>query len=169
MRSHAKRCEDCHLTLLSVTNELKWSSAKLRTLLLRRLRLPLDLDDRRCKCGGLLDSLGDHRAACSTVGFLQTRAIPLERAWARVCREAGGRVKTNSYLRDLNLTGVHTTDERRLEVVVSGLPLHHGAQVAVDATLVTSGEERQSSRKDSLARRRSPGKSSSQKTRGDVS
>ena len=68
---------------------------------------------------------------------MQTRAIPLERAWARVCREAGGRVKTNSYLRDLNLTGVHTTDERRLEVVVSGLPLHHGAQVAVDATLVS--------------------------------
>ena len=68
---------------------------------------------------------------------MQTRAIPLERAWARVCREAGGRVKTNSYLRDLNLTRGHTTDERRLEVVVSGLPLHHGAQVAVDATLVS--------------------------------
>ena len=70
LRSQAGRCAGCHLTLLPVTEELKWSSAKLRTLLLRRLRLPLDLDDRRCKCGGLLDSLGDHRAACSTVRLL---------------------------------------------------------------------------------------------------
>ena len=52
-------------------------------------------------------------------------------------REAGGRVKTNVYLKDLNLLEMRVRDDRRLEVVVSGLPLYNGAQVAVDATLVS--------------------------------
>ena len=30
---------------------------------------------------------------------------------------------------------VQTTDQRAIEVVASGLPLHHGAQLAVDITL----------------------------------
>ena len=46
------------------------------------------------------------------------------------------RVVTNAALRELNLEGVPPGDERRLEVVANGLPLWHGAQVAVDATLV---------------------------------
>ena len=99
--------------------------------------MPLDLDERRCRCGRPLDTLGDHRAACSTVGLLPRRAVPLERAWARVCREAGGRVKAHRYLNDMNLPSVDSCDSRRLEVVVSGLPLHHGAQIAVDATQVS--------------------------------
>ena len=68
-----------------------------------------------------MDALGDHRAACSTVGVLAARAVPLERAWARVGREAGGRVKTNVYLKNLNLLEARVRDDRRLEVVVSGL------------------------------------------------
>ena len=107
-------------------------------MLLRRLRLPLDLDDHRCRCGRSLDTLGDHRAACSTVGVLQTRAKPLERAWARVCREAGGHVRTHRLLRDLNAEEARVDNDRRLEVVVSGLPVFGGAQVAVDATLVSA-------------------------------
>ena len=111
----------------------------MRTLLLRRLRLPLGLDHKRCKCGRKLDAQGDHRAACSTVGVLKVRAIPQERAWARVCREAGGRVTTNRRVADLNLGAQRQQreDNRSLEVVVQGLPVHHGAQVAVDATLVS--------------------------------
>ena len=42
----------------------------LRLVLLRRLRLRLPLDLRRCKCGGKLDAWGDHRSACPTVGKL---------------------------------------------------------------------------------------------------
>ena len=61
-------------------------------LLLRRLRMPLQLAPRRCSCRGQLDELGDHRAACATSGVLSTRAVPLEHAVARVCREAGARV-----------------------------------------------------------------------------
>ena len=41
---------------------------------------------------GELDPLGDRRSACATSGVLATRALPLEHAVARVCREAGARV-----------------------------------------------------------------------------
>ena len=139
VRSQAGRCSGCHLTVLPLTEELRWTNAQLKVLLLRRLRLPLSLDHNRCKCGRKLDKYGDHRAACSTVGVLKVRAIPQERAWARVCREAGGRVTTNRRLADLNLGAQRPRkeDDRRLEVVVQGLPVHHGSQVAVDATLVS--------------------------------
>ena len=90
---------------------------------------------RECRCGGELDILGDHRAACATAGVLVRRAVPVERVVARICRGAGGRVATDVFLRELNL-GLPITDARRLEVVANGLPSFHGAQVAVDVTLV---------------------------------
>ena len=71
-----------------------------------------------------------------SAGVLVRRAGPLERAVARVCREAGARVATNVFLRDLNL-GMPLSDGRRLEVVANGLPGFGGVQVAVDATLVS--------------------------------
>ena len=120
-----------------MTEELQWSNAKLRVLLVRRLRLPLDLNDKKYRCGHALDALGDHRAACSTAGVLQVRAVPLERAWARVVREAGARTKTHTYLRNLNLLEVGVRDDRRVEVTASGLTVHKGAQLAIDATLVS--------------------------------
>ena len=57
---------------------------------------------------------------------------------ARVCREAVGRVTTNVMIRDLDLIQPGVMDARRLEVVVDGLPLFGGAQLAVDATLVSA-------------------------------
>ena len=94
-----------------------------RLLFLRRLRKPLPLTVRSCRCGRLLDCLGHHRSACPVAGALGRRGFPLENVAARICREAGGRVRTN-------------VDERRLEVVVDGLPLFRGAQLAIDASLV---------------------------------
>ena len=61
----------------------------------------------------------------------------MERVLARVCREAGGRVTQNTFVRDLNVRGISADDGRRLEVVVSGLPLYQGQQLALDATLVS--------------------------------
>ena len=55
---------------------------------------------------------------------------------ARVCREAGGRVSNNVFLRDMAQDTVQA-DGRRLEVVVDGLPLFRGAQLAIDTTLVS--------------------------------
>ena len=43
----------------------------------------------------------------------------------------------NCFLRDLNLEAVRGTDQRRLEVVVDDLPLYSGAQLGLDATLVS--------------------------------
>ena len=81
-----------------------------------------------------LDPFGDHITACSRAGVLRSRAIPLEVAMARVCREAGARVATNVFLRDMNLDAA-ITDARQIEVVANGLPMWNGAQVAVDTTM----------------------------------
>ena len=64
-------------------------------------------------------------------------AVPphLFRMLARVCREAGARVKFNAYLRDMNL-GVPRNDEGRIEVLAQDLPCFNGAQLAVDITLL---------------------------------
>ena len=46
-------------------------------------------------------------------------------------------MRTNVFLRDLDLGVGGVLDNRRLEVVVDGLPLFNGAQLAVDTTLVS--------------------------------
>ena len=95
----------------------------MRVLLLRRVRVhrrtPLAIAD----VAVLLDALGDQRTACPTAGVLSPRCVPLERAAARVCREAGSRVANNVMLRDMNIE-VPLADARRLEVQASGLPLY---------------------------------------------
>ena len=105
-----------------------------RTLLLERLNLPLQIVEKRCACGELLDSKGRHRAACTASGRVRSRAVATERCVQRICREAGAIVQPNALLRDMNI-GVCTADDRRIEVLASGLPLHGGAQLAVDVTL----------------------------------
>ena len=79
-------------TTIPYTNDFAYPSHLFRILLLRRLRLPLPLFARTCRCRRTFDSLGDHRAACAQSGVLRSRGGPLERAAARVCREAGARV-----------------------------------------------------------------------------
>ena len=98
--------------------------------------MPLPHAHRRCRCGGMLDVFGDHRAACPVTGVLGPRGAPLERAAARVCREGGARVATNVFLRDMNID-VPLADSRRIEVLANGLPLWQGAQAAVDTTFVS--------------------------------
>ena len=70
-------------------------------------------------------------------GVLRSRGGPLERAAARVCREAGARVTTHTRLADLNVQHVQHIDDRRIEVIANGLALWGGAQLAVDTTLVS--------------------------------
>ena len=55
---------------------------------------------------------------------------------ARVCQEAEAHVVRNVRLAGMNLD-VPVQDERRVEVVANGLPLWHGAHLAVDATIVS--------------------------------
>ena len=114
-----------------------FSSQSFRVLLLRRLRLPLPPSVRTCRCGRVLDNLGDHRASCPRAGVLAGRGFALEAAAARICREAGARVVSNCMVRDLNLD-VPPGDARLLEVVANNLPLWNGAQLAIDTTFVSS-------------------------------
>ena len=113
-----------------------------KVVLLRRLRLPLPLSPHTCGCGLPIDSFGHHRASCTRTGALGRRGFALESAAARVCREAGGRVTTNVMVRDLDLPVLNATDSRPWEVVVDGLPLFGGSQLAVDTTLVCSSLRR---------------------------
>ena len=124
-------------TTIPYTNDFTYPSHLFRILLLRRLRLPLPLFARTCRCRRTFDSLGDHRAACAQSGVLRSRGGPLERAAARVCREAGARVTTHTRLADLNIPHVQHLDDRRIEVIANGLALWGGAQLAVDTTLVS--------------------------------
>ena len=109
-----------------------------RVVMLRRLRLPLPPSLHTCRCGRRIDKFGHHRASCARAGVLGRRGFALESAIARVCREAGGRVTQNVMVRDLDLAEPQPADGRRLEVVVDGLPLFGGCQLAVDATIVSA-------------------------------
>ena len=134
MRSHAGPGASEVLCGAPVATEFRVEPHLFRALVLERLRLPLDVTEAVCECGSRLDVLGRHRAACPRSGRLRSRAVGIERSLARVCREAGATVRCNTKLRDMNIC-VPANDERAIEVLASGLPLHHGAQLAVDITL----------------------------------
>ena len=91
------------LTARPTSPELTLDSPLFRVFILRRLRLPLPLTGAQGRCRVAHDALGDHIAGCPRSGVLRARAGPLERAAARVCREAGATVATNVRVRDLNV------------------------------------------------------------------
>ena len=115
--------------------EVTLTPERFLAVLRRRLRWPLILHDSACEgCGGDVDQYGDHLSSCMRSGRVQRRAGILERAVAKICREAGARVKLNARLVDMNIA-VAAADERRIEVLASGLQCCRGAQLAIDATL----------------------------------
>ena len=59
---------------------------------------------------------------------VRKRVTPTERMLARICREAGARVKYNAFLRDMNLK-VRADDERRIEGLAQDFPCLNGAQL----------------------------------------
>ena len=72
-----------------------------------------------------------HRASCQT-----RRAKPLERAWTRVAREAGGRVVPQQLLRDTNAVVYDPQDRRQLDMVVYGIS-PNGVPLCCDSTMVS--------------------------------
>ena len=97
-----------------------------RTLLCRRLRLPIPLSTRICRCGRTIDPHGH------TVQHVLVLGLWLvgDSQW-RV-RSPVGRVATNRMIRDLDLAIPSVGDSRRIEVIVDGFSLFGGAQLAVD-------------------------------------
>ena len=137
LRSQGGPLASVPFTSLPTMRETSLDPQPFRLLLLRRLRLPLSLSARWCQCGRPLDCLGHHQSPCSRAGVLGHRGYPMETVSARICREAGARVRTNVMVRDLDLGAFNRLDGRRLEIIADGLPLWRGAQLAVDATLVS--------------------------------
>ena len=137
MRSQHSPLASAPLTALPTSRVMRLDAQPFRLLLCRRLHLPLPLTQHTCQCGRQLDFLGHHRAACAEAGILAKRGFVLERAAAQVCREAGARVSTNVFVRDMDLAQFNTFDGRRLEVVADGLSLWQGAQLAIDTTMVS--------------------------------
>ena len=136
VRSQSGPLASVPFTAMPTSRVTRITSDLFRVLLLRRLRSPLPLCVRSCRCGRLLDVLGHHRAACSTGGALGRRGFAVESAVAQICREGGARVSLNAMLRDLDIVPLRT-DGRRLEVVAEGLTLFGGCQLALDATVVS--------------------------------
>ena len=126
------------LTAVPTGRETMIPSHLFRVILLRRFRQQLPFTGRACRCGRLLDAFGHHRAACAALGCLDAEVshwrVPLQ----EFAERQGGRVRTNTFVRDLDIPTATLEDSRRLEVVVDGLPLHGGAQLAVDTTLVST-------------------------------
>ena len=135
-RSHSGPLASAVFVAVPTTRTTRIEPQLFRVLLSRRLRRPLPFTSRSCRCGRLHDVFGHHRAACAEAGVLGRRGYALESAGAQVCREAGGRVSTNVMVRDLDVAEPRV-DGRRLEIVVDGLPLFSGAQLAVDSTMVS--------------------------------
>ena len=134
LRSHAGAGASDVLHDAPTGREFKVESHLFRTLVLERLRLPLPVTEAFCECGSPLDVWGRHRAACPRSGRLRARAVGPEPSLARVCREAGATVRCHAKLRDMNVA-VSAQDERAIEVLASGLPIHHEAQLALDVTM----------------------------------
>ena len=133
-RSHSGPGASDALSVCPSKQEYRIEAGLFRTLILERLRLPLQVTEKVCECGTMLDSTGRHRAACNRSGRLKKRALAPERTLARVCREAGATVRCNAKLCDMNLA-VSANDDTAIEVLASGLPLFFGAQLAVDITV----------------------------------
>ena len=106
----------CWLTMLPLQLSLGFSPSSFHILLSERPRLPLPLTARTSRCHRDLDTLGDHRAACTHSGTLCRRGCALERAAATVWRQAGPRAAANMRLADLGLV-INRLDDRGLEVV----------------------------------------------------
>ena len=140
LRSHSRHNSGCALSHAPTMPEFAIAPHLFQVLLRERLRLPLFLTESICQgCHEPLDPLG-HQSRMSPLWPHQKRATPVERVMARICREAGARVKFNAFLKDMNVS-VPTFDLRRIGVLAQDLPCFGGAQLAVDVTLPHPHEE----------------------------
>ena len=85
-----------------------------------------------------MDALGDHLNSCTRTGRTQRRALPFERAWIQVFREAGLNVQPKPLVRNLGLTPPpDSSDSRQLDFVVSGSNVCGGLPLGCDPTLMS--------------------------------
>ena len=107
-----------------------------RVILLRRLRQPLPLTQHSCLCGHPRPLWPQPRSLCQGRSVGKAWLGPGKRGSPDLPRSWWTRYH-QCLLRDLDLAP-NAVDGRRLEVVVGGLPLFGGAQLAIDTTMVCS-------------------------------
>ena len=109
-----------------------------RVLLLRRLWFPLPLSSPSCRCGRPLDSQWPPPAQRAPWEGCWVQGVS---HWSLPQRGFAGKQAAvcprMSESRTWTWQAPNPLDNRRIEVVVDGLPLFHGAQLAVDTTLVS--------------------------------
>ena len=118
LRSQSGPCAGVAFSVCPSSPLTRIDSALFRVLLQRRLHLPLSLSHRICGCGRPLDPFCHHHAACSRTEAPGRRAS----LWRVRPQKSSGTCLCETWTWGLPVAG----DNRRLEVVVDGLPLHGG-------------------------------------------
>ena len=95
---------------------------------MERLRLPLQVSEATCVCGARLDTPGRHRAACPRSSLLADQSNPPP---PPLLPPQSGLLQGHVVKPVQPFVATRSFESRS----VSGLPLHHGAQLAVDITL----------------------------------
>ena len=127
IRSQCGPLASAPLTALPTSKATRLDPQPFRLLWCRRLHTHLPLSMRTCRCGRQFDMFGHHYCSVCCGRGSGEEGVPLECAAAQVCREAGARVSTHIPVREMDLAAHHNLDGHRLEVVVDGLTLWHGA------------------------------------------
>ena len=124
------------LTALPSCHELTLDSPVFRALLLRRLCLPLPLDETVCRCRRPVDPLGDHRAACPRPGILLSLSsvlLPVYAARLGLQLPAMFWCATSTSTPSASMIAASRSSQMDSR---SGAA-HGGTQLAVDTTLVS--------------------------------
>ena len=128
------------MTAVPSSPVLRISSDEFLCALRRRLGLCVDCDAGHCEgCGRGLDAHGFHRTTCTRTGRNHARHRGVVDAWRQVFQEAGGHVPDRNVERLLRATHVPVdpSDNRRLDLVVTGLSVARGLPLFCDATCVS--------------------------------
>ena len=95
LRSQSGAHAGDHITALPTCAYTVVNPMRMNGMLRRRARLPLATGSRHCRAlrcqqtgASLLDSFGDHGAACTRTGELKRRGSAVERAWRPLWEEA---------------------------------------------------------------------------------
>ena len=138
LRSQSGAHAGDHITALPTCAYTVVNPMRMNGMLRRRARLPLATGSRHCRALGcqrtgasLLDSFGDHGAACTRTGELKRRGSAVERAWRPLWEEAPVQASEHPLVHDLVPT-VPAWDGRQAGVFVRGMSIGSGRPVVGD-------------------------------------
>ena len=145
--SHKARIRSCGgpyagtwLTTIPTSLPLKMKDDSFRAALRRRLGLASLADNFTCEgCGSKIDKHGFHWMACNRTGRNHWRHRALLQAWRQIFYEAGGQIPDRNIERMLRTTNILVAilDDRRLDLIVTGLRAKRGLPLFCDLTVMS--------------------------------